>query len=251
MITFKQYQDGIYLTEADISNPSGARVGFMFLDAQRTDPTFTLSSEGWISLNNAGFFVFFVPSSTRDWGAFATTVRTQFSGTTAAQFGWAQESGVTVNVLSFILVDWSNAQQPALLTPASLVFNNFTLQIQFSQFGGEVPTISFDDANNQFLISNPAMASQQAVVLNAQPPFGQAQSFYSNSQNLLLPMLGPQAASVNAGFQFSPATLVSQFEGGFMYFAPPAPGSGDPLTALNYPLLRSPDNTPTPLNFNV
>jgi hypothetical protein len=252
MITFKQYQDGIYLTEADISNPSGARVGFMFLDAQRTDPTFILSSEGWISLNNAGFFVFFVPSSTRNWGTFATSVRNQFSGTTAAQFGWAQESDGAVTVLSFILIDWSNAQQPALLTPASLVFNNITLQIQFSQFGGEVPTISFDDANNQFLISNPSMAGQQAVLLNAQPAHGQAQPpLYSNSQNLLLPMQGPQAASVNAAFQFAPATLVSQFEGGFMYFAPPATGSGNPLTALNYPLLRSPGNAPTLLNFNV
>lgn len=250
MITFKLYQDGIYLTEADISNPSGARVGFMFTDAQRTDPTFTLSSEGWINLNNTGFFVFFVPSSTRDWGAFANSVRTQFNNTAAAQFGWAQESGTTVTVQTFILVDWSNAQQPAVLTTASLTFNNVTLQIQSNQFG-DATTISYDDANNQFLISNPAIGSQQAVLLTAQPPFGQAQTFYSNSQNLLLPMLGPQAASVNAGFQFDPATLVSQFEGGFMYFAPPAPNSGNPLTALNYPLLRSPGNTPTLLNFNV
>lgn len=249
MITFKLYQDGIYLTEADISDPSGARVGFMFLNAQRTDPTFTLSNAGWISLNNTGFFVFFVPSSTRDWGAFATSVRSQFSGTTAAQFGWALESGNNVTVESFILVDWSNPAQPAVLTTASLIFNNVTLQIQSNQFGTPT-TISFDDTNNQFLISNPAIGSQQAVLLTAQPPFGQAQTFYSNSQNLLLPMLGPHAASVNAGFQFAPTTLVSQFEGGFMYFAPP-PTTGAPLTALNYPLLRSPGSTPTLLNFNV
>jgi large repetitive protein len=249
MITFKLYQDGIYLTEADISDPSGARVGFMFLDAQRTDPTFTLSSAGWVSLNNTGFFVFFVPSSTRDWGTFATSVRSQFSGMTAAQFGWALESGSTVTVESFILVDWSDPQQPAVLTTVSLIFNNVTLQIQSNQFGTPT-TISFDDTNNQFLISNPAIGSQQAVLLTAQPPFGQAETFYSNSQNLLLPMLGPQAASINAGFQFDPATLVSQFEGGFMYFAPP-PTPGTPLTALNYPLLRSPGSTPTLLNFNV
>src|SRR5205085_1864975 len=147
MITFKPFQDGLYLTEADISDPSGARVGFMFLDAQRTDPTFTLSSAGWVSLNNTGFFVFFVPSSTRDWGAFATSVRTQFSGTTAAQFGWALESGNTVTVESFILVDWSNPQQPAVLTTVSLIFNNVTLQIQSNQFGTPT-TISFDDTNN-------------------------------------------------------------------------------------------------------
>lgn len=249
MITFKQYQDGLYLSEADISDPSGARVGFMFTDAGRTDPTFTLSSEGWISLSDNGFFVFFVPSSTRDWGAFATSVRTEFSGTTAAQFGWALESGSTVTVESFILVDWSSPQQPAVLTTVSLVFNNITLQIQSNQFG-DATTISYDDTNNQFLISNPAIGSQQAVMLTAHPPFGQAQTFYSNSQNLLLPMIGPQAASVNAGFQFDPATLVSQFEGGFMYFAPPAT-SGAPLTALNYPLLRSPGSTSTLLNFNV
>lgn len=249
MITFKQYQGGIYLTEADISDPSGARVGFMFLDAQRADPTFTLSSAGWVSLNNTGFFVFFVPSSTRDWGTFATSVRSQFSGTTAAQFGWAVESGSAVNVESFILVDWSNPQQPAVLTTVSLIFNNVTLQIQSNQFGAAT-TISFDDTNNQFLISNQAIGSQQAVLLTAQPPFGQTQTFYSDSPNLLLPMLGPQAASVNAGFQFDPATLVSQFEGGFMYFAPPST-SGAALTALNYPLLRSPGSTPTLLNFNV
>ncbi len=248
MIKFQLYKSGLYLTETDINDPSKARIGFMFQSASGNPTTFELSQQTWIDPNQQGYFAFFVPSATRDWDSFSASVRNLFSGTFGAQFGWFSESGGNVTAETLFLVGNQGTSTPRIQSPASFIFNNVTLQIQPNPFG-QPAVISFNDDTNTFEIVNPSVSGQPAVRIVAQPPVGASQTYFSNSPSLLLPMVDPHAGSVNAGFQFDTQAL-AQFEAGFMYFGPP-PQAGQPLTALNYPLLRAPGGAPTALNFQA
>ena len=245
MITFKLFQNGLYLSEAGISEPSKARVGFLFQDASRTDPTFELSQGTWTDPNQQGYVAFFVPSTTRDWAAFAATVRSLFTQTALSQFGWFAESGANVTAVTLVLVGGQGTSAPFVQSPFSLQFNNITLTVQANPFVQS--SISFNDTSNAFQVLNPNRATVQLIV---QPPNQPQQTFSSNSPNLLLPMndlTDPHAGSVNAAFQLTTQDL-AQFEAGFMYFAP---GQAQLLTALSYPVLRAPGGVPNPLNFSV
>ncbi len=245
MITFKLFQNGLYLSETGISDPSKARVGFLFQDASRPDPTFELSQGTWTDPNQQGYFACFVPSATRDWATFATTVRGLFTQTALSQFGWFAESGANVTAVTLVLVGGQGTSSPFVQSPFSLQFNNVTLTVQASPFVQS--SISFNDTSNAFQILNPNQAAVQLIV---QPPNQPQQTFSSNSPNLLLPMndpTDPHVGSVNVAFQLTTQDL-AQFEAGFMYFAP---GPAQLLTALSYPVLRQPGGAPTPLNFSA
>lgn len=242
MVTFKPYSNGLYLPEADLSNPAQARVGFMFQDAGRTDPEFQLTNASYP--NCAGLFLFFLPSATRNWSSFATSVRNLFAQNQGSQFGWFAESSGNVSIVTLILVS-GQGSAPYVSSPFTFLFNNIALAVQANPF--LQAKISFVDATNAFQILN---ASQSTLQLSVQPLNGPQQTFMSQSNALLLPMddgTDPHAGSVNAAFQFNVQALAN-FEAGFMYFAPPQQGL---LVALNYPVLRAPGGANIPLNFSA
>jgi hypothetical protein len=245
MLVFRLLRDGLYLAEGDISDPSKARVAFLFQDAGRTDPSFTLSQATWLDPNSQGYFAFFVPKANRDWKAFAVAVRNAFTGTQDAQLGWFAESGASVSAVTLISVTRSDPQNPVVSQGFSLTFNNVALQVS-NPFSPS--PIAYDDPSNSFRIENP---SQQNIQLTAQPPGQPTQSYQSPSDNLVLPMDDTQnvhAASVSADFPFSVIDLAAGFEAGFMYFGP---GENQLLTALSYPFLRAPGGAAAPLNFTA
>ena len=247
MLTFKLFKGGLYLTEADAANPSTARVGFLFQVSSHTDPTFELNAASWADLKLQGFFCFFVPSGTRDWTAFASNVRAAFVANPGAQFAFFTDGNAgAVTPVTLLLVDGQGSGSPTLEATASFVNRNATLQIVPSAFA--TPGIGWDDTNNQFTIDNSG-AGGAPVQLTIQPVSGPPPPpFPSTSSQLLLPMTGDAAGTINAAFQFATSDL-DAFEAGMMFFAPPS-SSGDPLTALHYPLLRAPGGASTPLNFS-
>ncbi len=245
MLTFARFQGGLYLAEADLNDPPRARVGFLFQDSTRTDSPFVLSQNSWTDPQQQGYFVFFTPSSTRDWVQFASDARSLFEKTERAQFGWLAEDGASLSAMTLVLVANQGTSTPSVAQPFSLSFNNIVLTVQASPFIRSI--ISYDDANNAFQFTN---ANQNSIRLTAQPPNGAEQTFLSGSPFLTLPMddtTSPRAGSVNAAFAFATTDLTS-FEAGFMFFAPGATGV---LTALNFPLLRAPGGATTPLGFSA
>jgi len=251
MLTFQNFKSGLYLLAADISNPSQARVGFLFQDASRKDPTFELSAQSWSDPNSQGYFAFFVPSSTRDWDSFAQAVRPLFSGTSFAQFGWFSEGGGSVTAAQLIAIDHSTPSQPQLQATFPLTFRNVSLQVNANPFMPSAnPAISFDDTTNAFLFSIPTTGAQPPVTLVANPPSSSQQTFYATSANMVLPLTGSGAATVNAGFQLTGTDLTSAFQAGLSYYGPP-PTTGAPLAAFQYPLFRAPGGASTPLNLSV
>jgi hypothetical protein len=228
MITFQLYQGGLYLTPAGIANPSQARVGFQFQDAGRTDPTYVLSQETWGNPNTPpGWFVFFVPSSTRDWATFGPAVRGLFSE--GVQFGWISEAGGAPALVSPVQVN-SGGGTPTVIQSFILAFNNVQLSVSANPFAGAA--VTFDDGNNTFQIAN----DNQAVQLFAQAP-GQQQQAFAAQGSLTLAMDdagGGHGGSVNAAFALATLDLAA-FEAGFMYFSPPVDGS---LQALSYPVFQ-------------
>lgn len=248
MLTFKLFQAGLYLTEADAANPSAARVGFLFQDSSRTDPTFELNSASWADPNSQGFFCYFVPASSlnwqRPWATFAANMRSAFVGIPGSQFAFfTDDSSGAVNPVTVLLVNGQGTSSPTLEGTVSFVSRNATVQIAPTPFSSS--GIGWDDTNNQFTIDN--SGSPTPVQLIFQPVSGSSQSFPSTSSQLLLPMTGGAAGCINAAFQFAPSDL-DTFETGVMYFAPPQ-SSGAQLTALRYPLLRAPGGANTLLNF--
>lgn len=244
MITFRRYKSDLYLIDADIPNPSQARVGFLFQDAARTDPTFQLTTQTWTNPNDLGFFAFFTPSARPDWDAFAQNLRTLFQANPGTQFGWFTEEG-TVAAATLIPVSNQGTVNANVQSPFSFTFSSVTLQVLATVFAS-VP-ITFDDGSNTFQIGNPSSGGQSAARIVSQPPNQPSQTFFTDSPTLLLPLTGPQAASINVGLQLTEQDL-TQFETGLMYFGPP-PTAGAPLTALNYPVLRAPDGAP--INFSA
>jgi len=251
MLTFQNFKGGLYLLATDVAHPGQARVGFLFRDASRTDPTFQLSAQSWADPNAQGYFAFFVPSSTRDWDSFAQAVRTSFSGTYNAQFGWFSESGGTVTAAQLIAINHDNPSEPLLQATFPLTFRNVALQVNaFPFLPSANPVISFDDATNAFLFSIPTTGPSPAVTLVANPPLSSQQTFKATSQNLVLPLTGSGAATVNVGFQLTGDDLSSAFQAGLSYYAPP-PRAGAPLAAFHLPLFRAPGGASTPLGLNV
>ncbi|HTI03459.1 MAG TPA: hypothetical protein VL752_21140, partial [Acidisoma sp.] len=241
MIAFSRFRDGLYLTAPSLADPSRAGIAFLFKDAARGDPTYTLSAESWADPAQQGFFASFVPSATRDWTSFAASLRSSFGNQQDAQIGWFAESGATVTAVSLIAIDHSAT--PKLSGAVSLGFRNITLSLQAGPF---LPaTVAFDDASNAFLFAN---ANGNALTLEVQPVSGGAVSFPSGSAALALPMADgtdPQAGCVAADFALAVSDL-AQVEAGFMYFGPPQAGL---LTALGFPFLRAPGGAAQPLGF--
>ncbi|HYW09012.1 MAG TPA: hypothetical protein VE913_18780, partial [Longimicrobium sp.] len=227
-MTFQRYENGLYLTQAGVADPTAARVGFLFQDATRTDPTFELSRATWTDAANQGYFAFFAPSATRDWRGFAAALRTQFAGNAPAQFGWFPESGAP----TLVMVASQGTPAPWVQSAFTLTFNNVTLVMQANPFAQ--PTIAFDDTGNAFQIAN---AGSSAIQLTAAAPNQSGQTFQSGSPFLTLAMDdgGAHGGSVSADFAFATTDLAA-FEAGFMYFAPPEAGL---VTALSYPAFRA------------
>lgn len=248
MITFQHYKNGLYLSAADIAAPGNARVGFMFQDQGRQDPTFTFSAKAWTDKSDLGYFAFFAPSSTRDWDAFATAIRGQFQSHSNAQFGWFEESGGTVTPAPLIIVSNQGSGQAQVQSSFSYVFRNVALQVTVNPFGSP-NLIAFDDASNVFAIDNPSVGGQAAVRIVVQVPNGTSQTYFSNSSSLTLPLAGPHQGSVHVDFQLDVEAL-KQFEAGLMYFSPPS-GPGQPINAFNYPLIRAPGGAAVSLSFSA
>src|SRR5947209_2361697 len=93
---------GLYLPEDVLSDPSTARVGFLFQDAGRTDKRFELSQHSWTDPNSQGYFLFFSPSAMRDWKTFAQNARAVFQSMPGAQFAWLSDLGAPVSAAAFI-----------------------------------------------------------------------------------------------------------------------------------------------------
>ncbi|APR75953.1 Hypothetical protein A7982_01300 [Minicystis rosea] len=238
MITFQLFKDGLYLPQTSIGDPGSACLAFLFQDAARRDPTYTLSQASWTSPTDQGYFAFFVPSATRDWSAFAAAVRALFQGTPSAQLGWFVEDGGGVTPASLILVANQGTASPSVQQPFQLAFRTLALNVATNPFlPSSNPVIAFDDTANTFGITNTDVGGTPAVRLTAQPPLGTQQTYYSSSPSLLLPMAGSQAGTVNAGFALANADL-AQLEAGLMYFAA-APAQQ--IRALRYPAFRAPE----------
>lgn len=243
MITFSKFRDGLYLTEAALSTPEAASIAFLFQDATRDDPSYTLSAESWLAAEDQGFYACFTPSATRDWTSFAQALRTGFATTQNAQIGWFAEDGQSITPVTLIAVD--RTATPKLGTSFSLPFRNITLSLQAGPF---LPApITFDDASNAFRLTN---TNQSALVLDVQPVSGGAVSFASSSPALALPMADggdPLAGCVTADFAFG-VTDLAILEAGFMFFGPAQAGL---LTALGFPLLRAVGGAVQPLGFTA
>ena len=245
MLTFKLFQSGLYLTEADVANPSTARVGFLFQDSKRTDPTFELNPTSWADKNSQGYFCFFAPASSlawqRPWGTFAANIRKAFVASAGSQFAFfTDDSTGAVNAATTLLISGQGTSSPTLDGTATFASRNVTLQITPSPFASV--SIAWDDANNQFTIDNSGSPTPTQFIFGTNP------GYLSTSPQLLLPLTGDSAGSINAAFQFAPSDL-DLFETGLMYFAPPQ-SSGANLTALSYPVLRGPGGATGPLNFS-
>ncbi|OYY91519.1 MAG: hypothetical protein B7Y45_02885 [Sphingomonas sp. 28-66-16] len=249
MVAFTRYDDALYLPAADIGNVAQARIGFLFQDGARTDPTFDLTQATWTDPDQQGYFFFFVPAAGRDWAAFATKVRGLFGETASAQFAWIAEQGsgaaTTVSAVSLIQVTNQGTAGPSPSQPFSFDFaSNIALTVPASPFLPSV--ISFDDATGQFLFPNPS----NPITLTAQPPNGAQQTFPATSPNLALSMNGgsdPHGGSVNASFALAVADLAA-FEAGMMYFDA---GASDLLGAYCFPVLRAPGGAATAMQFSA
>jgi len=204
MIVFSRFRDGLYLTEASLADPARAGIAFLFNDATRSDPAYTLSAESWADPAQQGFFASFLPASDRDWTGFAAALRNSFGGVQDAQIGWFAESGGTVTAVSLVAIDHSAA--PRLSGAVSLGFRNITLSLQAGPF---LPSpVAFDDASNTFLFAN---ANGNALTLEVKPVSGGAVSFPSGSTALAIPMADgtdPLAGCVAADFVFAVSDLL-------------------------------------------
>lgn len=246
MITFQRFQGGLYLTPAGLADPAAARVGFLFQDANRTDPAFELSQESWTDPASQGYFAFFTPSATRDWTGFAGAVRALFVGSAPAQFGWFSGDGSDAAATAVINVASQGTPQPWVQTSINLPFGSVALVLQATPFPPQA-VISFDDPSNSFRIANPTAGALQ---LTTAPPNQPQQAFSSTSSFLALPMdegAGGHAGSVNADFPLAAADLAA-FEAGIMYFAP---GGTGVLQALRYPVFYSAQGAATPMGFSA
>ncbi|CAN5688402.1 hypothetical protein BH11PSE6_BH11PSE6_04310 [soil metagenome] len=252
MVGFTRYDNALYLPTADIGDVAQARIGFLFQDATRTDPTFDLTQASWTDPAQQGYFFFFLPSAQRDWSLFAGKVRTLFGQTAQAQFAWISEQGtgssLTLTAATLIQVTNQGTASPSPSGPFSFAFaTNIALTVPSSPFLPSV--ISFDDAGGQFLFPNQA-SSSNPIVLTARPPSGAQQSFPATSSALTLSMNGggdPNGGSVNATFAFAVADLAA-FEAGMMYFDP---GANNLLGAFSFPVVRAPGGAAAPLQFSA
>jgi len=248
MITFQRFENGLYLTQADIANPAAARVGFFFQNQSRTDSTFEFSSAAWTNPADLGYFAFFTPSETRDWNAFASGAFGIFQAASGSQFGWFTDNNGAVTGESLILVGNQGSSSSNVQGTFQLVFNNIVLQIVSSPIPTFQPIISFDDPSNAFQITNPTFGNP-AVRLSIIPISGSQQVYYSNSQYLSLPLAGPGAGSVNAAFQLAVSDL-ALFEAGVQFFANGS-SVGEPLVALSYPVFQGPGGAQSSFNFSA
>lgn len=240
MVTFSRDASGMYFATA----ASEARVGFLFAEAGRSDPSFDLTAVSWLALNNAGYFAFFEPSATRDWPSFVGKIREAFGASFQSQLGWFDDSGAVQP--SLIATDWSSSP-PAVAQSFSLVFRqSVTFSVQPSLLGGE-PTIVFDDASGAFRLNN-GSGTNDVFLLTATRPAASSVTFSSTAPFAALPVTGELAATLSIAFQLSSNDL-KQFEAGMMYFNPPQ--SGGLVGALNYPLFRSAGAPGAPFGFNV
>jgi hypothetical protein len=242
MITFVRQSSGIYLPQG--VEPADARVGFLFQDAGRTDPSFEFSEEMWRNPQSQGYFAFFAPA-VRDWADFVKGVRDVFNQNAGAQFGWFTGSGLNAAAVSLIKVQRVN-NIPRGTGAAELHFRQIVLWINPQQVGFG-PLISFDDQANAFHIEN-ISGSQRYIRLAVQPSGQDVQWFSSISPALQLPLTGEHAASVQAEYQFDTAQLAA-FEAGMLYWPKASPPALQP--ALSYPLLCAPGGQTTPVQFSV
>jgi hypothetical protein len=234
VITFKLYKNGLYLTEGSFSDPSQARVGFLFQDPSRSDASFDFSSTAWTSPTDQGYFAFFAPSATRDWDSFATGVRQAFAGTQNSQLGWFEEVESAVKAVTLVTIGDQGTAAPYVSTAFSLTFNNVAFQVVGSPFPSNRNNVTFDDSANAFVIDNP---NSSTVTLAVKPP-NEPQTQIQATANVTLPLDDANilnAASVNTTYSFTPLDLIA-FEAGCMYFGP---GANQQLTALNYPMFRA------------
>ncbi|MGD0831264.1 MAG: hypothetical protein ABR907_09995 [Terracidiphilus sp.] len=246
MVVFERSTGGLYLTQADITNPAAARVGFLFQDSNLTDPSFELTPASWANPALQGYFAFFSPSATRDWSSFATAVRAAFVAVQGAQFAWFDESSGAPVANTVVVVSGQGTSNPTLGATAAFANRNVTVSIVASPFA---PVgIAWDDANNQFAISNPSGGGSPAVQLAFDPISGGTITEPSLSTNLTLPLTGGYVGCINSAYQLSMGDL-DGFEAGCLYFAPP-PSPGQQLTSLRYPLFRGAAGSTAPFNFN-
>ncbi|MFN3657259.1 MAG: hypothetical protein ACK4UO_08405 [Pseudolabrys sp.] len=243
MIEFTRQPSGLYL-EAGQTRAT-ARVAFLFQDAGRTDPTFQLTAQSWIDPGTLGYVAFFVPSATRDWSAFAATLRAAFTAHQGSQIGWFPEPLTLPPTLVF--VSGQGTASPVQSQPFSLVFRqSVTFQVRPDLFGS-APTVLFDDATNSIQLGN-LQQVPNIFVLNATLPAGPTLGFATTSPFTALPMTGPYVGTASCAFQLGAADL-AQFEAGMMYFSPPS--DGGQVGALGYPVFRAPGGANRPFNFNV
>ncbi|MGA3372743.1 MAG: hypothetical protein ABSC48_13385 [Terracidiphilus sp.] len=247
MVVFERSTGGLYLTQADITNPAAARVGFLFQDSSLTSHSFELTPESWADPALQGYFAFFSPSATRDWSSFATAVRAAFVAVQGAQFAWFDESTGAPLAATVVVVNGQGTSNPTLGATAAFSNRNATVSIVASPFA---PVgIAWDDANNQMAISNPSGGGTPAVQLSFDPIVGGTITLPSLSAALTLPLTGTLAGSINSAYQLSMSDL-DGFEAGCLYFSPPAQ-PGLPLTSLRYPLFRGVGGSAVPFNFNL
>jgi len=241
MIEFKRQPSGLYLADP----PASARVAFLFQDASRTDPTFSLTAASWTDPNSLGFIAFFVKSGARDWNAFAAAVRSAFTSQPGTQIGWFPEPLTISPVL--VNVSGQGTASPMLAQPLSLVFRqSVTFQVQSDIFDPST-TVLFDDASNSIQFGN-AQQQPNIFLLNAAVPGGATLTYQSTAPFTSLAMTGPLTGAASVVFQLTTANL-TQFEAGMMYFSPPV--NGGLVGALNYPVFRGVGGATTPFNFNV
>ncbi|WP_189407261.1 hypothetical protein, partial [Mesorhizobium sp. M1A.F.Ca.ET.072.01.1.1] len=239
MIAFKRDASGLYLADA----PATARVAFLFQDTSRTDPAFDLTAQSWVDPKQLGYIAFFVPSATRDWGAFEAGVRAAFADNAGTQIGWFPEPLSIAPVL--VAVMGQGTSSPTVSQSFSLAFRqSVTFQVQPDLFGLST-TVLFDDASNSLQIANSQPAT---LLLTATPPAGATVTLQSQAPFASIALSGPSAGTANAAFELAATDLV-QFEAGLMYFSPPV--DGGLVGALNYPVFRGAGGSTTPFGFNV
>jgi hypothetical protein len=238
---FQRFQSGgLYLAAGDIANPSTARAAFLFQDASRTDASFDVTSTSW----GVGLYVFFAPSSTRDWASFAAAVRAIFVPSSGIQFAFVSEAAGNVSAVSTFIIS-GQAGSYTLAAPANFQARNVTVNVSANPI--YPPVVAFDDQANQFTISNFA-ASNAAVVLTFIPATTSPVTLQSLGQNLLLPLAGSLTGCIGQNYAMTETNLTSM-EAGPLYFAPPA-NQGAPLTALRYPMIRSLKGASAAMSFS-
>jgi hypothetical protein len=230
-VQFSLYQSGLYLA----AGPSVATVAFLFSDSTRTDPTFTLSQSSWTDPAQQGYFAFFAPGTMGDPGQFSAALRAAFTSG-GAQFGWFTGSGSSAVMNPAFIVQGSGTPLNQQLMSASSFAFRQSATLSINPPRGSWPTISYDDAADTFVIPNPTTGGNVMAQLTLTSPQNVSAAEAVTSANLLLPMSGPLAGTLQCTFDI-PAGDLALNEPGVMYCGMTQQGGGPVLAALSYPVI--------------